>query len=147
MQQDPESVPNVIPIELLEALGVVPALKQKGLTHGGLGQPLLELAGLAGEHDGREGLQGLDDRHEFIRVRVVRGRDGWGVFCGGEGERGEEMGFGREGFGDSWGVRLTEPLRVRAISFSFSLSLLEMVTEVDVFVGWGGDKLPVIPKA
>jgi hypothetical protein len=72
LQQDPESVPNVIPIELLEALGAVPALKQKGLAHGGLGQPLLELAGLAGEHDGREGLQGLDDRPELIRVRVVR---------------------------------------------------------------------------
>lgn len=76
LQQNPESVSDVIGTELLEALGTVTTLKQKGFTQCGLSQPLLEVAGLAGEHDGREGLEGAEDQPELFRVRVVRELEG-----------------------------------------------------------------------
>jgi hypothetical protein len=58
-------------VELLETLGAVVALEDKGAAHGGLGHSLLEVARLSGEHHRRERLDGLQHRVQLLRVRVL----------------------------------------------------------------------------
>lgn len=71
LEKNPEGVPDVVGIELLEALGAVTALEEEGPANGGLGEPLLQAAGLASEHDRRERLQRLNHRLQLRRVRVL----------------------------------------------------------------------------
>lgn len=61
------------------------------------------------------------------------------MFCGGEVERGEEVGFERceeGGFGAGWGGEINRALESKSHLFlSLSVRDSEMVAEVDVFVG------------
>lgn len=70
LEQNPKRIPNVVRIKLLEALGAVPALKQKRFANGGLGEALLELASLAGEDDRRERAKNAKNGLELIKVRI-----------------------------------------------------------------------------
>lgn len=70
LEDDAEGVTDVVGIELLEALGTVSALEEEGISHGGLGEVLLECPGLAGEDDGREGVEGAEDGLEILLVGV-----------------------------------------------------------------------------
>lgn len=53
LQDEAEEVANAVGIELGEGLGAVSALQDEGLAGGGLRQPLLQRAALAGEHQWR----------------------------------------------------------------------------------------------
>lgn len=76
LQNDPESVPNVDCIELLEALCAIASLEEERLPHCRVSETLLQMAGLAGEDDGREGLYGLEDGFELLLIWVLRELEG-----------------------------------------------------------------------
>lgn len=127
LQQNPERIPNIVPVKLLEALSAIPTLKQKCFANGSLREALLELASLAGEDDRREGLENAKNGVELVWIRILRELKGLLGFPrfrrpiggsrnemggrrrrngGGNGPaeiggiRGEEMGFEEETFGD-----------------------------------------------
>ena len=72
LEQNPEGIPNIVPIKLLEALSAIPTLKQKRFANGGLREALFELASLASEDDGREGLENAKNGLELISVGIFR---------------------------------------------------------------------------
>jgi hypothetical protein len=72
LEDDAEGVTDVVAVELLEALGAVAALEEEGAAHGGVGEALLQVARLPGEHDRREGLDRLEHDLQLRRVRVLR---------------------------------------------------------------------------
>lgn len=72
LKHDSEGVPNVIGTELLEALSAVTALKNESIAHGSLSNLLLQVPGLAGEHDRREGLDGVEHSVELLLIWVLR---------------------------------------------------------------------------
>ena len=69
MQEDAKGVPNIVGVELLEALSAVTALEEESSADGGLREALLEGARLAGKHDGRERLH---RPQHLVQVRLVR---------------------------------------------------------------------------
>ena len=71
LEEDPEGVTNVVCMELLEALGAVAALEEEGVAHGGVGEAVLKAAGLAGEDDRREGLEGPENGLELLLAWVL----------------------------------------------------------------------------
>lgn len=88
LQKDPESVPNVDGIELLEALSAVASLEKKRLPHGRVRETLLQMAGFSGEDDRRERLDGLEDGFQLLLIWVLRELEGFlgspavdGPFC------------------------------------------------------------------
>lgn len=120
LEYDPECVPDVIGMELFEALGAVPTLEEESIAHGGLAQAFLQVAGFSGEHNGRESFEGAQHRLEFLLIRVLRqlqrllrlpavhgpfrgsplglDRGGGGGGCGCGGGRGDRsLGVGRVG--------------------------------------------------
>lgn len=58
-------------MELLEALGAVSTLEDEGAAHGGLGEALLEVTRLSGEHHRRERLDRLEHGVQLLLVRVL----------------------------------------------------------------------------
>jgi hypothetical protein len=72
LQDDAELVSDVVGREFSEALGAVAGLEQKGAAFGDLGERLREVAGLAGEHERRDGRQLLEDAFEGGLVRPGR---------------------------------------------------------------------------
>lgn len=72
LEEESEGVTNVICMKLLEALSAVSALEEERVSHGSLGEALLEVAGLSGKHNRREGFQALEHRLELLLLRVFR---------------------------------------------------------------------------
>lgn len=70
LEDDAEGVTDVVGIELLEALGTVSALEEEGISHGGLGEMLLQCPGLTGEDDWRKSLEGFEDGLQLLLARV-----------------------------------------------------------------------------
>ena len=60
LQNDPEGIPHVIDVELVEGLGAVAAHEEEALAVAGTGQLLVEGADLAGKDQGAASLQFLD---------------------------------------------------------------------------------------
>lgn len=77
LQEHSEGISNVIRAEFFETLSTVAALQKKSISKSSLPQPLLKLAGLAGENDGREGFESFEDRLKGSFVRVFRNLGGF----------------------------------------------------------------------
>ena len=73
LQEDAEEVADVVGVVLGEAFRAVAALKQESLAGGDLGEPLLQLPGLAGEDERRIGGDPALDGGERRRVGIGRG--------------------------------------------------------------------------
>lgn len=71
LQQDPERVPDVVGVELLEALSTVTSLQQEGISKSGLSQPLLQASRLSCEHEGWVICENTFDFSKLLDVRVV----------------------------------------------------------------------------
>jgi len=72
LKEDTEGVTDVVGMEFLEALSAIPALKQKSVPHSRLTQFLLQISGLAGEHNWGKRRKGLENLIQFVRIRVLR---------------------------------------------------------------------------
>jgi len=72
LKDDTEGVTDVVGIEFLEALSAIAALKQKSVPHGSLTQFLLQIPGLAGEHNWGKRRKGFENLIQFVRIRVLR---------------------------------------------------------------------------
>jgi len=70
LEKKTEGVTNIVGVEFLEALSTITTLKQKGLALSGLGQAVLQAPRLTGEDNGREGLEGVEDKVERVLIRV-----------------------------------------------------------------------------
>jgi hypothetical protein len=57
LQQNMEGVPDVVHIELLEALSPISTLQQKGSSTGSVSQPLFQTPGFSSTHQWTEALQ------------------------------------------------------------------------------------------
>ena len=80
LQQNPEGVPDIVGMELGEALGAVTALQEKRLPRRHLGQGRLQAARLAGEDQRREVPQTRFHGSHFLGIRILRNLpDGFGA--------------------------------------------------------------------
>jgi hypothetical protein len=66
-----KGVTDVVGIELLEGLGAVAALEDKGAAHGGRDEAVLEVARLPDEDDRREHLDRLEHGVQLLLARVL----------------------------------------------------------------------------
>jgi hypothetical protein len=72
LQEDAEGVPDVVGVELLEALGAIAALEEESPPDGRLREPLFQPARLPGKDDGRERLHRPQHLIQRRLVRVLR---------------------------------------------------------------------------
>ncbi|THU74674.1 hypothetical protein C4D60_Mb04t35880 [Musa balbisiana] len=70
LQQNAKSVPYIVRVKLLEALGAVSPLKQEGPPDRSLREPLLQPPRLPCEHQRRVRLQAPEDRLQLLLIRV-----------------------------------------------------------------------------
>lgn len=71
LKKHTEGVPYIVSIKFLEALSAITTLKKEGLAHGSLTQFLFQAPGLPSKHNGREGLEGAEDRGQLLLIWVL----------------------------------------------------------------------------
>ena len=72
LEDDAEGVPDVVGVELLEALGAVAAHEEERTAEGRIREPILQVARLPSEDDRREGLDRPQHLLQPGLVRVLR---------------------------------------------------------------------------